>query len=207
MSSANAIPLSRTTAFSQITGVVYAKPNVTANPPSACKFWAETSAPASLAHIYSTAAGATSSGAVNADHTGWPPNTPKTKFDVNLPTLGFSYPDIVAIAFNLDDSVNTNPFYTYHFEYDGTGSFVPTEAIMEGSSTTTLSWIAGDDFSGGVVNGVGKTVVVVCPMVQSSTFNLIAFNLGVTAVNPNDPDDTFTTIFDPFIKNRGGPPP
>lgn len=47
MSSANTIPLTRTTALSQISGVVYSKPNVTANPPSACKFWAE--APANLA--------------------------------------------------------------------------------------------------------------------------------------------------------------
>jgi hypothetical protein len=204
------IPLTNKVPLENITGIVYAKPDVRTVPPTACKFWIETPPtlqfPVTLDHIYNTAKGATPGTAVDADHANWPPHTPQGCFDINLASYGFASPQYIAVAFNIDNIVNVSPNCNYQLAYDYAGTFSPVQAIMEGDTTNSLNWITedvADGFTRCNVNGVPKTVVVVCQVVQTPGFSLVSFNLAATAVHKTIPNNSFTAVFDPKIKNDG----
>jgi hypothetical protein len=200
---ANQILPTALTPLSSLAGVVYAKPNVTTNPPS-CLFYPQPGTPTSIAAIYSTAASELSGGQPS-NHTGWPGNTPQTALDVNLNAMGFQAGQYVAIAFNLDSTVNGDT-YDYSFYSSDENLFDPSYAIEEEDSSTTLTWITGDTFQDGATPGPagsaeGRTVVVVCPMVSSPTPSFVSFNLTIVAVNNDDPSNSTTTTIDPKVRN------
>ena len=109
-SAAVPIPLTSTTPLSSIAGVVYAKPNVTTNPPS-CLFYPLTGVPATTNALYATAA-STLSGGQPSNHAGWPGGVPQSALDVNLSAMGFTAGQYVAIAFNLDSNAMLAPMTT-----------------------------------------------------------------------------------------------
>jgi len=199
---AHQIPLTKRIDVSQLAGVVYAKPNVENHPPTYCKFYPVPGTVGRVSDIYSTASVQDPGGVngVDADDSGWPsPN----RFDVNLYSLGFHAGQYVAIAFNIDDDINNNGT-EYSFSC-GRNVFDPTDSILEGDDTDALCWLNGDDFQGGVKDGlkgkIGKTIVVVCRLVPTTGSNrFIGFNLNVRAVNASSDTDT---SFDPKIKNDG----
>jgi hypothetical protein len=199
------IPSTSITLLGSISGVVYAKPNFTRNPPT-CKFYTNFGTPDTIQEIYDLAAGTPPGTLSRANHTGWPADETMTNLDINLPWLGFTAGNKVAIAFNIDDNVNDNPPYDYSFFCQST-IFSPSQAIQEATTPGGLTWIQGDTFQGGVVNtgprpNEGKTVVIVC-IVGGMAPQLVPFNLAIVAINTMITSEYTPTTIDPKIKNDG----
>jgi hypothetical protein len=199
------IPPTSTTPLSSLAGVVYAKPNVTTNPPS-CLFYPLTGVPASIGALYATAA-STLTGGQPSNHAGWPGGVPQSALDVNLSAMGFTVGQYVAIVFNLDSTVNPGP-YDYSFYSASASPFSPSQAIEEEDAAGALTWIAGDNFQAGTTPGPagpseGKTVAVVCPVVSAPSPSFVTFNLAVVSTNINNPSQSTTTTIDPKVKNDG----
>lgn len=203
--STHSIPLTGRIALTDIAGVIYAKPKVNTPPAYSCLFY-KRATPTSIAEIYSTAAG-TLSGGSPSYYGDWPSSINKTYLDIDLGHFGYTAGQNVAIAFNLDDIVNADSEFRYCFTCTDPNAFNPQAAVTEGGSTSALRWVDGDDFQSGVAPGGGpldgKTIVFVCPVADSDSF--VAFNLGTTAFDKNDPAHVVPTVIDPCIKNRGGP--
>lgn len=190
-------------ARSNIAAVIYGKPNLVANPKT-CLFTVG-GTPKDIATIYSNAAGPMANGVETDYMLGWNSAYIKTHLDVIFKQWNVASASYVAIAFNLDDTVNASNTYYYDFGVENQSTTTPLQMVSEGD-TTKLAWIQGDLFSDGTETEANllrrKTVVFVCP-VGGVNPPYISFSLAYLEVQKNDPSFVNPHIFDPKIKNDG----
>ncbi len=179
-------PITDTTDFSDIDGVVYVRLNATnwRNDGTGYLLYSiilQNSPPDSVADIYEKATILSSSTQTRSD-------------DLTIDLAGLSG-NFSAIAIYLDPV--TDGTNNYIFSGFSDGGFDPVSAINDGEDLTknpiSLTFIDGDTY-----DDSGRTVVIVCPIAAG---NSVPFTLDVTETSPLG---SVTPLhIDPHIKNGG----